>query len=184
MVQEVKKAFRVKYSKINLSNERLEAYAAKWASKIENEEAIEEFLNGLDVEPLEEIAKLDDALRAKAPKEPKEEEPKPEEPSNDMQKQIDELKSLIAERSKSDLKTSRSKELDNLPEALKATLKFVPLDSLSDDDYNALKTDLNAQAEVLKLDNSKNNPRFPSAKQEGNLTASEKEYLESKKKKS
>lgn len=159
MVQEVKKAFRAKYSKINLSNERLEAYATKWASKIENEEAIEEFLNGLDVEPLEEIAKLDDALRAKAPKaeepKPKDDEPKP---NNDIQKQIDELKELLNAKAKSDLSATRLNELKGLPEALKATLKFVPLDSLSDDDYNALKTDLNTQAEALKLDNSKNNP--------------------------
>lgn len=154
MVQKIITAFRAMH-KFNLSNERLQKWAEKQATKIENEEDIQAFLDEADVEHLIEIAKLDDALRVKTPKETKEEV---EEPSNDMQKQIDELKALIAERSKTDLKTSRSKELDNLPEALKATLKFVPLDSLSDDDYNALKTDLNTQAEALKLDNSKNNP--------------------------
>lgn len=161
MVQEIKKAFRAKYSKINLSNERLETYASKWASKIENEEAIEDFLNGLDVEPLEEIAKLDDALRARTPKQddqkPKDDEPQP---ANDIQKQIDELKELLNAKAKSDLSASRLNELKDLPNELKATLKFVQLENLSDDDFIALKTDLTAQAEALKLAQSKTNPRF------------------------
>lgn len=167
MVQEIKKAFRAKYSKINLSNERLEAYATKWASKIENEDAIEEFLKELDVEPLEEIARLDDALRAKSKQteEPKVEEPgEPKDDLAELKEQIAELRNALTDKQKSDLKDSRSKEFENLPEALKVSLKFVDLASLSDDDFNALKTDLNTQAEALKVDSSKTNPRFGGGK--------------------
>lgn len=170
MVQEIKKAFRAKYNKINLSNERLDAYASKWAGKIEDENAIEEFLNGLDVDPLEEIARLDDALRAK----PKQDEPKPKDdepqPNDEIQKQIDELKELLNAKAKSDLSATRLNELKDLPNELKATLKFVPLENLSDDDFNALKTDLNTQAENLKLAQSKTNPRFGITKPDAQMS--------------
>lgn len=160
MVQQIITAFRAKH-KFNLSNERLKAYAEKWQSKIEDENAIETFIDGLDTEPLEEIAKLDDALRVKTPKveepKPKDDEPQP---ANDIQKQIDELKELLNAKAKSDLSATRLNELKDLPNELKASLKFVPLENLSDDDFTALKTDLNTQAEALKLAQSKTNPRF------------------------
>lgn len=181
MVQEIKKAFRAKYSKINLSNERLEAYATKWASKIENEDAIEEFLSELDVEPLEEIAKLDDALRAKSKQteEPKDEE-EPKDDLAELKEQIAELRNALTDKQKTDLKTSRSKEFENLPEALKVSLKFVDLASLSDDDFNALKTDLNAQAEALKVDSSKTNPRFGGGKTPSTISEEEAKKIASR----
>lgn len=181
MVQQIITAFRAKH-KFNLSNERLKAYAEKWQSKIEDENAIETFIDGLDTESLEEIARLDDALRVKTPKveEPKPKDDEPKEPANDIQKQINELKELLNAKAKSDLSATRLNELKDLPNELKASLKFVPLENLSDDDFTALKTDLNTQAEALKLAQSKTNPRFGVEKKEGNLTADEKRYLESK----
>ena len=190
MVQKIKTAFRAKYNKINISNERLEHYAKKWESKIENEDAIEEFLTQLDVEPLEEIARLDDALRAKPKQqveEPKDDEPKDEEPKDDLtelKEQIAELRYALSTKQKSDLSTSRLSELKPLPDALKSTLKFVKLEDLSDDEFTALKTDLNTQAESLKVAQSQVNPRFGNQKAEGILSADEKRYLESKQKKS
>lgn len=170
MVQKIITAFRAKH-KFNLSNERLKAYAEKWATKIEDEEAIENYIDGLDIEPLEEIAKLDDALRVKTPKvedpKPKDEEPQP---NDEIQKQIDELKALLESKSKSDLSATRLNELKDLPNELKATLKFVPLENLSDDDFNALKTDLNTQAENLKLAQSKTNPRFGITKPDAQMS--------------
>lgn len=160
MVQQIITAFRAKH-KFNLSNERLKAYAEKWQSKIEDENAIETFIDGLDIEPLEEIAKLDDALRVKAPKEPiekqKDDEPQP---NNDIQKQIDELKELLSAKAKSDLSATRLNELKDLPDELKASLEFMELDSLSEDRFNALKLKMSEQAEALKLAQSKTNPRF------------------------
>ena len=171
MVQKIITAFRAKH-KFNLSNERLKAYAEKWATKIEDEEAIENYIDGLDIEPLEEIAKLDDALRVKTPKEPAEQKPKDDEPqpNDEIQKQIDELKELLNAKAKSDLNATRLNELKDLPNELKATLKFVPLENLSDDDFNALKTDLNTQAENLKLAQSKTNPRFSVTKPDAQMS--------------
>lgn len=170
MVQKIITAFRAKH-KFNLSNERLQKQAEKWATKLEDENAIESFIDGLDIEPLEEIARLDDALRAKQQPKPIEEKPKDEEPQpNDYQKQIDELKELLNAKNKSDLSATRSNELKDLPNELKATLKFVPLENLSDDEFNALKTDLNTQAENLKLAQSKTNPRFGVVKPDTQLS--------------
>lgn len=166
MVQKIITAFRAKH-KFNISNERLKQYAEKWQSKIEDDEGVETFIDSLDVEPLEEIAKLDDALRAKEAKKddkPEGVETPQETPTNDYQKQIDELKALIADKNKSDLKVSRTEALKDLPESLKATLKYVPLDSLSDDDFTALQIDLNQQAEQMSLDASKHKPSFASGK--------------------
>ena len=185
MVQKIKQAFRAKYSKVNLSNERLEAYANKWASKVEDEEKINDFLDALDIEPLEEIAKLDDALRAKGKQTEERTEKKDDEPKDDvMQKQIDELRALLESKNKSDLKQTRSQQLADLPNELKATLKFMPLEDLSDDDFTALKTDLNTQAESIKLSKSQTNPSFSQKKPDNELSADEKRYLESKQKKS
>lgn len=189
MVQEIKKAFRAKYNKINLSNERLEAYASKWASKIEDENAIEEFLNGLDVEPLEEIARLDDALRAKQKQEepkPKDDEPKPQPPTGDYVtvEQFNELKELLNAKTKSDLVNSRTEQLKNIPEELRVALKYTQLDALTDEQFSELKNDLNSQAEKLKLAQSQTNPLFSNKKPATELSADEKRYLESKRKKS
>lgn len=167
MVQKIITAFRAKH-KFNISNERLKQYAEKWQSKIENEEGVETFIDSLDVEPLEEIAKLDDALRAKEAKKDADKAEGVETPQEtqtvDYQKQIDELKALIADKNKADLKVSRTEALKDLPESLKATLKYVPLDSLSDEDFTALQTDLNQQAEQMSLDASKHRPSFASGK--------------------
>lgn len=166
MEQKIKQAFRAKYNKVNLSNERLENYVAKWATKIESEDAINVFLDALDIEPLEEIAKLDDALRAKG---------KTEEPKDDLiQKQIDELKSLLEQKNKTDLSKTRSEQLNDLPSELKATLKFVKLEDLSDDDFISLKTDLNTQAESIKLAKSQTNPLFAGQGKPGSQISEEK----------
>lgn len=200
MVQKIKTAFRAKYNKINLSNERLEHYAKKWESKLENEDAIEEFLTQLDVEPLEEIARLDDALRAKPKQQSGDDKTdnvnisltgdgsvttvEKKDDLTELKEQIAELRNALSTKQKSDLSTSRSNELKDLPDALKSTLKFVKLEDLSDEDFTALKTDLNTQAESLKVAQSQVNPRFGSQKAEGTLSADEKRYLESKQKKS
>lgn len=187
MVQKIKTAFRAKYNKINLSNERLEHYAKKWESKLENEDAIDDFLTGLDVEPLEEIARLDDALRANPKQQvedPKDDDEEPKDDLTELKEQIAELRNALSTKQKSDLGTSRLSELTNLPDALKSTLKFVKLEDLSDEDFTALKTDLNTQAESLKVAQSQVNPRFGNQKAEGTLSADEKRYLESKQKKS
>lgn len=188
MVQEIKKAFRAKYNKINLSNERLEAYATKWANKIEDENAIEEFLNTLDVEPLEDIAKLDDAVRAKnkqdEPK-PKDDEPTPQPATGNYVsvEQFNELKAMLENKTKSDLVNSRSEQLKNIPEELRTALKYTPLDALTDEQFTELKTDLTNQAEKLKVAQSATNPKFGGTKPSTDLSADEKRYLESKKKK-
>lgn len=188
MVQEIKKAFRAKYNKINLSNERLEAYANKWANKIEDENAIESFLDALDIEPLEDIAKLDDALRKPKPTEepkPKDDESTPQ-PNNEIEalkQQISALSEAVANKNKSDLAFTRSEQLKNIPEELRVALKYTPLDSLTDDQFNELKVDLSKQADALELKKSTTNPKFGGAKVEGKLTTDEKEYLESRKQK-
>lgn len=172
MEQKIKQAFRAKYNKVNLSNERLENYVAKWATKIESEDAINVFLDALDIEPLEEIAKLDDALRAKGKTE---ETKEPEQPKDDLiQKQIDELKSLLEQKNKTDLSKTRSEQLNDLPSELKATLKFVKLEDLSDDDFISLKTDLNTQAESIKLAKSQTNPLFAGQGKPGSQISEEK----------
>lgn len=187
MVQEIKKAFRAKYNKINLSNERLEAYANKWANKIDDENAIESFLDALDIEPLEDIAKLDDAIRAKNKQEEsvtKDDEPTP--PNNEIEalkQQISALSEAVANKNKSDLAFTRSEQLKNIPEELRVALKYTPLDSLTDDQFNELKVDLSKQAEALELKKSTTNPKFGGTKVEGKLTTDEKEYLESRKQK-
>lgn len=176
MVQEIKKAFRVKYNKINLSNERLEAYANKWASKIDDENAIESFLDALDIEPLEDIAKLDDAIRAKnKPEEPKpkDDEPTPQ-PNNEIEalkQQMLEMKQALENKNKSDLANSRSEQLKNIPEELRVALKYTPLDSLTDDQFNELKTDLSKQADALELKKSTTNPKFGGQKPTTDISA-------------
>lgn len=176
MVQEIKKAFRAKYNKINLSNERLEAYANKWANKIDDENAIESFLDALDIEPLEDIAKLDDAIRAKnKPTEddkPKDDEPK--QPNNEIEalkQQISALSEAVANKNKSDLANSRSEQLKNIPEELRFGLKYTPLDSLTDDEFNELKVDLSKQADALELKKSTTNPKFGGQKPTTDISA-------------
>lgn len=176
MVQEIKKAFRAKYNKINLSNERLEAYATKWANKIEDENAIEEFLNTLDVEQLEDIAKLDDAVRAKQ----KQDEPKPKDdeqtpqPNTEIEalkQQMARMQEALENKTKSDLVNSRSEQLKNIPEELRTALKYTSLDALTDEQFTELKTDLTNQAEKLKVAQSATNPKFGGTKPSTDISA-------------
>lgn len=188
MVQEIKKAFRAKYNKINLSNERLEAYANKWANKIEDENAIESFLDALDIEPLEDIAKLDDALRKPKPTEepkPKDEEPTPQ-PNNEIEalkQQMLEMKQALENKNKSDLAFTRSEQLKNIPEELRVGLEFIKLDGLTDEEFKDLQIKYKEKADALELKKSTTNPKFGGTKVEGKLTTDEKEYLESRKQK-
>lgn len=168
MVQKIITAFRAKH-KFNLSNERLQKQAEKWANVIENEEAIEAFIDNADVEYLQEIAKLDDALRAKAPKDKEEvEEPaetKKEEP--EWKKEIDALKAQLEKQNTDSLVENRKKELQTaLNGANEAFLKQVnrlDVSKYTDEDFNALKAELITDAESLKIEASKNNPFFGGA---------------------
>lgn len=156
MVQKIITAFRAKH-KFNLSNERLTAWATKQADKIENEDAISEFIETADVDYLVEIAKLDDALRAPKPKTEEEPKPKEDEPI-DYQKQIDELKALMDSKNKSDLGKTRLEQLKDLPETLKESLKFVNVTDMSDEDFTAFQATMQTQADALNLSSSTHKP--------------------------
>lgn len=184
MVQIIITAFRAKH-KFNLSNERLKTFAEKWSTKIENEEDVNTFIDNLDVDALIELAKMDDANRkptTTAPEPTKDDETKPNTELEALKSQLAELSQAVLEKNRTDLSALRAKELVDIPNELKTALKHVKLDSLSDDEFTTLKTELKTQADLFELKQSQTNPRVGGVVPEGKLSASEENYLKSKQK--
>lgn len=165
MVQKIITAFRAKH-KFNLSNERLQKQAEKWANAIENEEDIEAFIESADVEVLQEIAKLDDALRAKPktednpPATPPAKEDEVPEWKVEMEKLREELSAANQASKEAKRKEALQTALNGTNEAFLKQVNRLDVSKFTDEEFEALKTELITDAESLNAIASTTKPLF------------------------
>lgn len=166
MVQKIITAFKATHE-TNLSNDRIKKLAEVWATKIENEENVEEYVKSLDIELIKALASAEDALRKPQPKP----EDTPPTPPTEKEDEIPEWKvEMDKMRAELDLAkqantTSKRKEtlnsvLSGANEAFLKTINRLDVSKYTDDEFEALKTELITDAESFKIDASKTTPLF------------------------
>ena len=187
------KAFRIKFPELTISNERLVAFATKWETEVTDENEIETYLgNKVDVEVFKVIVSQDDAIRKSKTVEPeKKEEVKVETDKTDPnQALLDALEKLTQkvetlEKGKVlDAKTTSYKEyVQGLHDSVKIVANATDISNMSDDALEQFKTALTAQSEQLKVSDMSFKPKSGNGTPNNtSLSASEKAYLDSKKK--
>lgn len=191
MVQKIKKRFRELYPTLTLSNDRLDKLVARWANGVTEETNIDELLGTVvDVELLQDIVSLDDSRRNPKPKPVDEPAPTQIQPSNEEPEWAKALKAEIAQLKSEKLTDTKRKqyladiEALGLHEAIKPLAVASYHDGLDDNSLNALKTTLKTQSDLVVSSSMVTKPSFGGGNptDTNKLSASEKAYLESKKK--